>query len=298
MKQQIWIIVIGLALFMAACGRTSDGIKVPGLVNGDVASVKTLVGGTVDTINFKEGDRVAKGAVFAQLNPDKIATTLAGIAISEKEIANNEERTRQKMAFLKADIDYLGKQVDKFTRLRASQAVSGDQLEKMKLQLLEAQTSFHDLEKNLVSLQNQKASLLNSRQSLELNRQDFSLRAPAEGPVQEIFVQAGETVLPGTNIADILNQASLYIEVFVEETELAGLKLNDPVTILTDSASNRRYTGHIRFFNRKAEFSPKYIVSEKERQALLYQVKISIDSDWDAFKIGMPVTVVIARTGR
>ena len=53
----------------------------------------------------------------------------------------------------------------------------------------------------------------------------------------------------------------------------------------------------ISYFGRKAEFSPKYIVSEKERQALLYQVKVRVDRDLEVFKVGMPVTVVFAGRG-
>ena len=58
------------------------------------------------------------------------------------------------------------------------------------------------------------------------------------------------------------------------------------------------FRGRIAAFGRKAEFSPKYIVAEKERQALLYQVKVRIDRDLDVFKIGMPVTSVRQREAR
>jgi hypothetical protein len=50
--------------------------------------------------------------------------------------------------------------------------------------------------------------------------------------------------------------------------------------------------GTVSYFGRKAEFSPKYIISEKERKSLLYQVKIKVEGNSGIFKIGMPVTVV------
>jgi len=95
-------------------------------------------------------------------------------------------------------------------------------------------------------------------------------------------------------LADILDLSSLYIDVFVEEKELGALKLNQRAKIIVDGLEDRPFSGFIAVFGRKAEFSPKYIVAEKERQALLYQIKVRIDRDLDVFKIGMPVTVVFA----
>jgi len=73
------------------------------------------------------------------------------------------------------------------------------------------------------------------------------------------------------------------------------LKLNQRAKIIVDGLEDQSFSGFIALFGKKAEFSPKYIVAEKERQALLYQVKIRIDRDLDVFKIGMPVTVIFTR---
>ena len=62
---------------------------------------------------------------------------------------------------------------------------------------------------------------------------------------------------------------------------------------LVDGIENRVFSGTITQFGQKAEFSPKYIVSEKERQSLLYRVKVGLSDDLEVFKLGMPVTIRI-----
>ena len=111
----------------------------------------------------------------------------------------------------------------------------------------------------------------------------------------ETFTRAGETVLPGAALADVLDLSSLFVDVFVEERELAALKIGQEARVLVDGLEGRSFSGRIAYFGRKAEFSPKYIVAEKERQALLFQVKVRLEKDLDAFKVGMPVTVVFSR---
>ena len=284
-------IILLLAIGLISCSRSKTGIRVPGIVDGDVASIKAMTAGTLQKLNFTEGTQVGKGEVVAELDRDKVRNALAGLEIKERELTNSEERAREKQLLARANAEYWQKQRQRFERLKKTQSVSGEQYEKTRLQSLEAQTALYDLEKSLQALTIQKQALANQRQTLELNERDLILTSPVNGTVLDTFAISGETVFPGTAIADILDEESLFIEVFLEEKELAGLKLGDRAVIEADGAA-KSFFGAISFFGKKAEFSPKYIISEKERQALLYQVKVRILSGKERLKIGMPVTVV------
>jgi HlyD family secretion protein len=287
--------VLGLLLLFFSCQKSNLEIRAPGVVDGEIASIKALAGGTLDRFLIQEGQAVKKGDLVAEINRDKIRNGLQELALAEKEIANSEIRAREKRQLLNANLAYARKQVQRFERLQQNQSISGDQLEKARLQLQELQTALFDLDQSLAALQIQKDKLANKRQALELTEKDMLLRSPVAGVVLESFIGQGENVFPGLALADILDLSSLYIDVFVEEKELAALKLNQRAKIIVDGLEQRSFSGFIAVFGKKAEFSPKYIVAEKERQALLYQVKVRIDRDLDVFKIGMPVTVVFAR---
>ena len=287
--------ILGLLLFFISCQKNNLEIKVPGVVDGEIASIKALVSGTLDKVLIREGQAVKKDDWIAEINRDKIRNALQELALAEKEIVNSEIRAKEKRLLLNANLAYWHKQVQRSERLQQNQSISGDQLEKARLQLQEMQTLRFDLDQSLAALQIQKDKLANKRQSLELTEKDMLLRSPVTGVVLETFIGQGENVFPGLALADILDLSSLYIDVFVEEKELGALKLNQLAKIIVDGLEERPFSGFIAVFGKKAEFSPKYIVAEKERQALLYQVKVRIDRDLDVFKIGMPVTVVFAR---
>jgi HlyD family secretion protein len=265
------------------------------VVDGEIASVKALAAGTLERLLVKEGQAVSQGELIAEINRDKLNNSREGLALNEKEIANSETRTREKRQLLVANAGYWQKQVQRFERLKRSQSISGDQLEKSRLQLKDAQTSLAELDRSLEALRIQKERITNQRQALDLAERDLLLKAPVSGVVLETFINPGESVFPGAALADILDFSSLFVDVFIEEKEIASLKLGQPARIIVDGLAGRIFSGSISFFGRKAEFSPKYIVSEKERQALLYQVKVRIDRDLEVFKVGMPVTVVFGK---
>ena len=278
-----------------SCGRNEREIRAPGVVDGEIAGIKALAAGTLERLLVAEGQVVKKGELIAEINRDKVRNGLDELVLGEKEIANSEARAREKRQLLAANLGYWQKQVQRFERLQQSRSISGDQLEKSRLQLQEARTALVDLDRSLEALQIQKERIANKRRALELAEADLLLKSPVSGVVLEIFIGPGETVLPGAALADILDLSSLFIDVFIEEKEIAALKLGQRAAIVVDGLEGRTFSGRIAFFGRKAEFSPKYIVAEKERQALLYQVKVRLDGDLDVFKIGQPVTVVFGR---
>ncbi len=288
-------LLLSWLLLLTACGKNEREIRAPGVVDGEIASVKALAAGTLESLLVREGQAVGKGDLVAEINRDKVRNGMEELELAGKEIANSEARFRQKRQLLAANLGYWQKQVQRFERLQRSQSISGEQLEKSRLQLQDARTSLFELERSLDALAIQKERVANQRRALALAERDLLLKSPVSGVVLETFIGRGETVLPGAALADILDLSSLYVDVFIEEKEIAGLTLGQKAVIIVDGLDGRSFSGRIVAFGRKAEFSPKYIIAEKERQALLYQVKVRLEGDLDVFKVGQPVTVVFGR---
>ncbi|MGD2091438.1 MAG: HlyD family efflux transporter periplasmic adaptor subunit [Candidatus Aminicenantes bacterium] len=290
------ILLLGCFLMnLANCSKTGDNkIKAPGIVDGEMITVKAAVTGTLLEQMIKEGEKVNRDQILAQVKVDKIENQLKELEINNREIDINWEKISKKLKFLDSNIQYLRKQVQRFQRLKKKKSIPGEQLETMELKLMEAETSRFDLKKTMEALTVQKEKIENKREYLLLLLEDHTLKSPADGVVVEKFVSPGETVFPGTAIADILDTSSLYVEIFIEEREIAGLTLNQEAVIHLDGI-DKELTGVISYFGKKAEFSPKYIISEKERQSLLYRVKIKVEDTSGILKLGMPVTVILEK---
>jgi HlyD family secretion protein len=203
----------------------------------------------------------------------------------------------KKSALIKENLKYLNRQVKRFQRLGKSRSLAGEKVENMELKLLEAETSAYDLKKSIESLDIQKERAGNKKEYLELVLNDHHIKAPAAGVIVEKFVSAGENVFPNSSIVDILDISGIYVEVFIEEREISSLKLNQAAQIFVDGLEDKEISGVISYFGKKAEFSPKYIVSEKERKSLLYRVKVRVEKGVDFLKVGMPVTIVFVSPG-
>jgi len=293
MNKKILILSIGFIVLAACSAETSNVITAAGVIDGEVITVKAPVTGKVKVLNIREGNDVAKDDILVAIDSDKIENQIQGVEIQEKEIAVNRKKLDRKVRSLDTNLVYWKGQVESFERLEEKESISGDQLERARLKLEEVETSLFDAQQSLRALSLQSENTRNRKEYLNLLLEDHIIASPISGVVLEKFVSEGETVFPGTPVADILDRSSLYVETFLEESELSRLELGQEVDVLVDGMEERVFSGTIIHFGQKAEFSPKYIISEKERRSLLYRVKVGLSRDLEVFKLGMPVTVRI-----
>lgn len=286
---------LGLVFLVSCASESPDIITAAGVVDGDVVTVKSLVAGRIEVLNIREGINVARGDILVKVETDKIENQIQGLDIQEKEIGINRLKLNRRIELLDSNASYWKEQVKSYERLAEKESISGDQLKKARLNLEDVEASLYDARQTQRALSIQLEIIQNKKKQFMLQLEDHVVISPVMGVVLEKFVSENESVLPGVPLADILDLSNLFVEAFLEESELARLKLGQSADILVDGLQDRIFSGAIVYFGRKAEFSPKYIVSEKERTSLLYQVKIRPDKDLEVFKLGMPVTVRIRK---
>ena len=119
MKKLQIIPVLSLLLLVNFCSKdSSEGIMAPGIVEGDIITLKSQVAGTLDIIHKKEGDPVSRGAVIAEINKDKTTNQFREFEISLKELEINRQKLAIKSRLIRGNITYLKKQVQRFRRLK------------------------------------------------------------------------------------------------------------------------------------------------------------------------------------
>jgi HlyD family secretion protein len=111
---------------------------------------------------------------------------------------------------------------------------------------------------------------------------------PISGTVLTKYAMAGEETSAGKALYKIANVSVITLRAYITGTQLAQVKLNQPVTVLADSTAStyRKYPGVVTYISDKAEFTPKTIQTKDERANLVYAIKIHVKND-GYLKIGM-----------
>ena len=294
------LFVLSIAVFIAAgcSNKNSRKIIAAGVIDGNIIHVKSGTSGIIDRLNAEEGRIVSPADTLVYIDYKKIENQIQELRIQEKSIILKRTALVEKQKFLNQRLSYLSDQVNKLRRLSKHDAVSEDNLKLTDLKKKEAETSLFDLQVQLKNSDLELNRIRLKREYLLLLKSDHIITAPVKGTILEIFSRRGEQVFPRDMIMDILASTGLYAEVFLEEEEVNSLALGDTAKIFIDGV-DQEVNGVVSYFGKKAEFSPKYIISEKERKNLLFQVKVAINpNSAKSVKIGQLVTVIFSGRDR
>jgi HlyD family secretion protein len=275
--------------------------------------------GRIVAVNAREGDRVAAGSVVATLDGSLDAQARAARDL-EARAAEVEARlvskgarpeevsaARARIRAAKAAEDLLKRQVERERSLHDRGVTPEARLDELEGSLARAVAEREALESNLANLvrgaRSEEREAANVRaeaaratvtlDDLRIGRTE--LRAPVDGFVLDVHAEPGEVVAPGAPVLTVADPGRVYAEVFVPEGRLSGIDVGDRARVRADGIG-APLGGHVEHVARRAEFTPRYLFSDRERPNLVMRVKIRIDDPKALLHAGVPVFVNIDRS--
>lgn len=307
-----------LLAFACARGSSEKPREYQGIVELHERVLSFEVPGRVRALTVKRGERVAAGQVLAALD-DSLEKPLRDARAAEARAADAQlellkagargEDVRAAEAQLrgaKAAEDTLKDSLDRVRKLRVEGTVPPSQLDEIEGQYQRAQAERQAAEERVAALkagarsQEVKAALARSSQAHaaldaeEARLARFVLRSEIAGEVLDTHVEPGEVVQPSTPVATLGETRRPYVDVFVPQGDLDGLKPGVKAQVRVD-ALKERLPGSVEMVGRTVEFTPRYLFSEKERPNLVVRVRVDVDDPGEKLHAGVPAFAELAR---
>ncbi|MCX7604600.1 MAG: HlyD family efflux transporter periplasmic adaptor subunit [Bryobacteraceae bacterium] len=128
---------------------------------------------------------------------------------------------------------------------------------------------------------------------VEVQLAERVLRSPVDGIVLSKSAERGEVVAGGATVVTIGDMARPWLRGYIGERYLGRVKPGMRADVRTDSYPDRTYPGKVTFISSEAEFTPKQIQTEEERQKLVYRIKIELENPRLELKLNMPADAVL-----
>ncbi len=170
------------------------------------------------------------------------------------------------------------------------------QVEHARAALKMAEASALEIKRREQELSTRRAEIDRSKASLSLiNSQidDTTAISPVDGVVLVKSADVGEVLAPGTTVVTVGDIDHPWLRGYINETDLAKVKLGSKARVTTDSYPGKVYEGRVTFIASEAEFTPKQIQTQQERVKLVYRIKIEIANPNHELKSNMPADAEI-----
>lgn len=311
LKRLIPLLVIALgavaSILYIQQKRRPREIVLAGTLEARTVNVGSLVGGRVVRVHVDEGSTVTPGQTLVTLETDTVdrqlaeqqaaieaaqaslAKAVAGPRQDEIEksaaIAANDERDRQRMAVLYRD-GIVAKQVfdDAATKARAS---SED------LQILRKGTRQEDITAARAAVEQEQRRL----DSLTQQREESVIESTGAGVVQSFVLRPGDIVAPNQGVAEILEADQLWVRVYVPETLLGLVHVDQAVKVRVDTFPDQWFDGKVSTVASEGEYTPRNVQTRAQRVEQVFGVKVLVNAD-KRLKAGMAAEVDLGVKGR
>jgi len=122
---------------------------------------------------------------------------------------------------------------------------------------------------------------------------DTVAASPVDGVTLVKSADVGEVLGAGTTVLTLGDIDHPWLRGYVNETDLAKIKIGSKANITSDSYPGKVYPGRVTFIASEAEFTPKQIQTQEERVKLVYRIKIEMENPKRELKSNMPVDAEI-----
>ena len=235
--------------------------------------------GAVSTQQFEQRRNTYDQAVAAECQAqDNLSKLSAGPRAEERESARAEYEAAQARYQNLAN----GTRPEQVARARAVV-----QEREQALELLREGSRPDDIK----AAQAQVDEAAGSLAALEINLARTKLYADASGVVLSTNNwEIGENVPPGVPVVTVAELRHPWVTIYIPEPELTKWKLGQKARVNADGLKSPLDGKLIRIYE-KAEFTPKFIQTRKERVNLVYRAKVEVDNVNLELRPGMPADV-------
>jgi HlyD family secretion protein len=128
--------------------------------------------------------------------------------------------------------------------------------------------------------------------AIELRLEESIVVAPSDGVILTQSVERGEVISPGVTLMTLGVMERMTITVYLAENQYGQVSVGDRAALKVDSYPGESFTAEVIRIADEAEYTPRNVQTEEERQTTVYAVALSVVDATGKLKPGMPVDVV------
>ena len=278
-----------------------------GRIEATEIDVSAKLAGRIIKINVDEGDFVKAGDVLAVMEIDVLKAQLdeakaqvykakaaeasanaqvevrkSDVAAAQATVAQRQselEQMRRRFARTKVLADEHVLPAEDFDIDETNQMAAQAAVETAKAQVKVAQSAVEAAQAEVTGANASVKAAEATVTRIEADIRDSYLAAPCDGRVQYRIAQPGEVASAGGKVLNYIDLSDVYMNFFLPSAQAGKVAIGAEVRIVLDAAPKYPIPAQVSYVASQAQFTPKTVETESERQKLMFRVKAKIDRE-------------------
>lgn len=279
--------------------------------NGRIEAVEIDIAaktaGRIKDILVNEGDFVTAGQIVARMDTEVLKAQLreaeanlrqaqSSVETAHRQVAQRESEKETALAVVEqreAELDVAKKRLARSETLAvegatAIQVLDDDRagaqraqavLSAAKSQVAAAEAAIATAKSQVIGTQSVIEAARATIQRLQSEIDDSALKAPRDGRVQYRVAQPGEVLGASGRVLNLVDLGDVYMTFFLPTAEAGRVAIGTEVHLVLDAAPQYVIPARVSFVADVAQFTPKTVETDVERQKLMFRIKAHIDPE-------------------
>lgn len=279
--------------------------------NGRIEAVEIHIAaktpGRVKEILVREGDFVTVGLAMARMDTEVLEAQLreaeaqlrqaeSAVATARSQVLLREAEKAAAQALLaqrEAEHDIAETHLSRTSRLAVQGSISQQDVDDdrarvrgaaaavsaVHAQIAAAEAAIATTRAQVAGTEHAVQAAQASIERIRADIEDSTLRAPRAGRVQYLVARPGEVVAGGGRVLNLVDLSDVYMSFFLPTTAVGRLAMGSEARLVLDAAPEYVIPASISFVADVAQFTPKTVETDLEREKLMFRVRAQIPPD-------------------
>jgi len=251
--------------------------------NGRVEATQIIIAsklpGELLEVLVREGDDVTAGQVLARVESDEIEAQLRGALFEVERLQQARSQAMADRERLAAEVTYERNELDRIRQIYKKGFAPKDKLEAQETAYSSATAALRAAQAVIEAADAaiQTAGAETDRLASLLKHRE--LTAPKDARVQYRLAEPGEILSSGGRVATLLDLDDAYMTVFLPAASAGRLAIGGEARLVMDAAPEYVFPAKVSFVAADAQFTPKSVETDSEREKLMFRVKLTVDPE-------------------
>lgn len=253
--------------------------KANGRLEAEQVEIATKYPGRIATVLAKEGQMVDAGEIVARMDTAELEAQLHAAEAQVRRAEQEENQAKALIVQRDSERTFAKQQLDRATALVDKGWSTKEKLDQRVNEIKTAQAAYD----TAIATRDAATAAIAAGQSevarLKAQLDDSVLVAPKRGRIQYKLAQPGEVLSAGGRVLTLLDLSEVYLTVFVPARVAGPLTIGDEARVILDPLPGYVFPAQVTFVATEAQFTPKMVETEEEREKLMFRVKLTIDPE-------------------
>lgn len=253
--------------------------KANGRIEAERVDVATKLAGRLKEVLVKEGDSVTKGQTLAIMDTAELEAQMNDAKAAAVQAERQLDQAIALLAQRNSELTLAKQELDRSEKLAQKGYTPREVVEQRTSNKITAEAAVNSAQAQIDLAKAAIESATARVARIQTYLDDSVLTAPRSGRVQYRLALPGEVLAAGGKVLTLLDVTDVYMTVFLPTSEAGRLAIGAEARIIFDAVPQYVVPASVSFVATEAQFTPKYVETQSEREKLMFRVKVQLPPD-------------------